>query len=91
MERRRNTKEKRIVMGPIWDFNFSFGLTDYLDGYKPSGFVYDKMDEVPFWWEKLTKNSFFKSALTKRWRQLRGSTLSDEVILEMVETELLLM
>ena len=79
------TADNKIKMGPIWDFNFSFGLTNYLDGYKPSGFVYGKMDEVPFWWEKLTKNSFFKSALTKRWRQLRGSTLSDEVILEMVE------
>ena len=73
-------------MGPIWDFNFSFGLTDYLDGYKTSGFVYKSKEEAPFWWEKLTKNSFFKSALKKRWRQLRSSTLSDEVVLEMVDT-----
>ena len=50
-----------------------------------SGFVYKSKEEVPFWWEKLTKNSFFKSALSKRWRQLRNSTLSDEVVLEMVE------
>jgi hypothetical protein len=80
------SEEKRIVMGPIWDFNFSFGLTDYLDGYKTSGFVYKSKEEAPFWWEKLTKNSFFKSALKKRWRQLRGSTLSDKVVLEMVDT-----
>ena len=79
------TEHKKLVMGPVWDFNFSFGLTNYLDGYKASSFVFDNMDEVPFWWKKLNQNLFFKSALKKRWRQLRSSTLSDEVVLEMVE------
>ena len=23
-------ENKKVVMGPIWDFNFSLGLTDYL-------------------------------------------------------------
>jgi len=78
------SKEKRIVMGPIWDFNFSFGLTDYLDGYSATGFVYEHKDEVPFWWKKLNKNAFFKSALKKRWNQLRQSILSEKVVLEMV-------
>ena len=77
--------KNKIIMGPIWDFNFSFGLTDYLDGYQTSGFVYDSMDEIPFWWKKLNKNVFFKSALKKRWKQLRQSVLSDKDILEMVD------
>ena len=79
------SEEKKLKMGPIWDFNFSFGLTDYLNGYKSSGFVYSSMEEIPFWWEKLNQNKFFNSALTKRWKQLRSSTLSDEVVMEMVE------
>ncbi len=78
------SKEKRVVMGPIWDFNFSFGLTDYLDGYSTSGFVYEHKAEVPFWWKKLNENIFFKSALKKRWNQLRQSILSEKAILEMV-------
>ncbi len=78
------SKEKRILMGPIWDFNFSFGLTDYLDGYSTSGFVYEYKDEVPFWWKKLNENVFFKSALKKRWNQLRQSILSEKTILEMI-------
>jgi len=78
------SKEKRVIMGPIWDFNFSFGLTDYLDGYSTSGFVYEHKDEVPFWWKKLNENIFFKSALKKRWNQLRQSILSEKAILEMV-------
>ena len=79
------SEEKKLKMGPIWDFNFSFGLTDYLNGYKSSGFVYSSMEEIPFWWEKLNQNKFFNSALTRRWKQLRSSTLSDEVVMEMVE------
>jgi len=78
------SKEKIVIMGPIWDFNFSFGLTDYLDGYSTSGFVYEHKDEVPFWWKKLNENIFFKSALKKRWNQLRQSVLSEKTVLEMV-------
>ena len=79
------TEHKKLAMGPVWDFNFSFGLTNYLDGYNTSGFVFDSVEGVPFWWKKLNQNLFFKSALSKRWGQLRSSTLSDKVVLEMVE------
>ena len=51
----------------LWYLLFSFGLTDYLDGYSTSEFVYEYKDKVPFWWKKLNKNAFFKSALKKRW------------------------
>ena len=78
------SKQKRILMGPIWDFNFSFGLTNYLQGYSASGFVYNNK-HVPFWWEKLTSNIFFKSALKKRWKNLRGSIFKDEAIILMID------
>ena len=72
-------------MGPIWDFNFSLGLTDYLDGYKTEGFVFDKMEEVPFWWEKLTQNIYFKKALINRWKVLRQSLFSKDSIEKMID------
>jgi len=78
------TAEKKIKMGPVWDFNFSLGLTDYLDGYATSGFVYQKMEEVPFWWKKLTQNIYFKTALQNRWRELRSSVLSEDSITKII-------
>jgi len=78
------SNQKRILMGPVWDFNFSFGLTNYLQGYSTSGFVYNNK-HVPFWWEKLTANVFFKSALIKRWRHLRGSIFKDDAIMYLID------
>ena len=39
------TKEKdsnggKIHTGPIWDFNFAFGLVDYCEGYLPTGYMF---------------------------------------------------
>ena len=78
-------EDKKIVMGPIWDFNFSLGLTDYLDGYKTEGYVFDKMIEVPFWWEKLMQNIYFKKALKNRWKVLRQSVFSKGAIEKMID------
>ena len=79
------TPDKKIKLGPIWDFNFSFGLANYLDGHATNGFVYKKMKEVPFWWEKLTQNMYYNSALNNRWKQLRGSILNNDSIFKMIE------
>lgn len=79
-------ENKKVVMGPIWDFNFSLGLTDYLDGYNAEGYVFDKMEEVPFWWGKLLQNMYFKKALKNRWKVLRQSVFSKGSIEKMIDS-----
>ena len=74
------TENKKVVMGPVWDFNFSLGLTNYLDGHKTDGFVFESMNEIPFWWKKLLQNIYFKKALKNRWNELRMGVLSDSTI-----------
>ena len=74
------TENKKIVMGPIWDFNFSLGLPNYLNGYQTEGFVFDEIKEVPFWWKKLMKNIYFKKALKNRWKELRQSIFKTDMI-----------
>ena len=68
---------KKINIGPVWDYNFSMGLTKHNFGYSYKGFVYETK-EVPFWWRKFMKNEKFKSKLKTRWTELRASVFSDE-------------
>ena len=35
-----SAKSPKFYLGPIWDYNFSLGLTDYREGYSPEGYVY---------------------------------------------------
>jgi hypothetical protein len=66
----------KFYIGPIWDYNFSLGLTDYREGFNPEGYVYNSTKYIPFWWNKLLKDEQFKLELEKRYTQLRKTILS---------------
>ncbi len=76
-------KNEKLVMGPIWDFNFAFGNADYCSGGAYDVWAY-KFNErcggdgwsVPFWWKKLLQDPYFVSKLKIRWNELRGGILS---------------
>lgn len=79
-------KTPKFYMGPIWDYNFSFGLADYNDGYNPEGYVYDRGNFVPFWWQVLLKDERFLKQLRSRYSELRTTTLSDQNVEETIDS-----
>jgi hypothetical protein len=80
-----NVKPK-FYIGPIWDYNFSLGLTDYHQGFNPEGYVYNSSKYIPFWWNKLLNDKVFKTALQKRFFELRKTVLSNEKINEHIDS-----
>jgi len=81
-----NSSIPKFYIDPIWDYNFSFGLTDYNEGYKPEGFVYTSTKFIPFWWEKLMKDSTFKHTLKTRYTELRKTVLSTQNINQQIDS-----
>ena len=87
----KNRNEK-LKIGPIWDFNLSFGNGNYCNGDKYDTWTY-KFNEtcsddfwlIPFWWEKLLEDPFFVNKLKERWNELRKKELSDENIFQMIQ------
>ena len=87
----KNRNEK-LKIGPIWDFNLSFGNGNYCNGEKYDTWTY-KFNEkcsddfwlIPFWWEKLLKDEYFVNKLKERWNELRKKELSDENIFQMIQ------
>jgi len=81
-------KNKKLQMGPIWDFNLAFGNANYCSGGATDVWAY-KFNErcstdiwlAPFWWNRLLQDPDFVAKLKQRWGQLRGSTLSNNTIL----------
>ena len=70
----------KFYLGPIWDYNFSFGLADYKEGYQTEGYVYNADLFVPFWWKTLLADSLFSATLKKRYYELRKNTISNKSI-----------
>lgn len=84
----RDDRDPRIHMGPLWDFDLSFGNCAYYDGYEPTGWYYSmSTDEwgTPFWWSKMMTDPAFTNALNCRWHSLRRWVLSDKSLLRKID------
>ena len=87
-------RNEKLVIGPIWDFNLSFGNADYCGGERYDVWCF-KFNErclgdywnVPFWWNRLLEDEKFVDKLKNRWNQLRSNILSDNNILTLIEEQ----
>jgi hypothetical protein len=90
----RDDRGGRLVMGPVWNFNFSMGNAEYCDGYLTSGWAYEynytcNKDPwlVPFWWERLIDDPVFREKLKCRWLYLRKNSLSTDNLMNYIDEE----
>ena len=87
-------RNEKLVIGPIWDFNLSFGNADYCGGERYDVWCF-KFNErclgdywnVPFWWNRLLEDEKFVDKLKGRWNQLRLNILSDNNIITLIEEQ----
>jgi hypothetical protein len=85
--------DKKIKMGPIWDFNLAFGNADYCDGANTQGWMYNfnticpgDSFQVPFWWRRLMESEYFKEKLKDKWQLFRTTTLSNVSIESQIDS-----
>ena len=84
MYKDRNSKDRRIIMGPVWDYDLAYRNANYCEGSDTRGWAYrfnevcpgDGAGLIPFWWDKLMTDTAFEGSLRCRWKELRKSTLS---------------
>lgn len=89
----RDSRYGKLMAGPIWDFNLSFGkawFTEDLfltEGWQVFYNIHRPSDsfKVPFWWEKLSRDSLFVSQLFIRWSDLRTGILKKENINNLID------
>ena len=83
----------KLIMGPAWDFNLSFGNADYHQADRTDGWNLDYMFTInfrdffkpPFWWQVVRHDAEFKSRVYRRWWQLRAGVLKEEFLLEWID------
>ena len=87
-------RNEKLVIGPVWDFNLSFGNADYCGGERYDVWCF-KFNErclgdywnVPFWWNRLVEDEKFVIKLKERWNQLRTNVLSDNNLMTLIEEQ----
>lgn len=84
LHKQKDSKGGKLRAGPVWDLDFSSGMPDYYNAWKPAGWVYEwdaraakDRAAIPFWWKKLANEPGFRSTMSCRWKSLRQGEWSD--------------
>lgn len=77
---------RKIVAGPVWDYNLSLGNADYLNGYLPQGWYYSQLgtDAYP-WYGRLFQDPEFVVQYWDRWFELREGMLGTDAMMERID------
>jgi hypothetical protein len=71
----------KLVMGPIWDWNLTFGNANARDGWIPEGWYWPQLDDFQYsWFRRLFEDPDFDQKYVDRWGELRSGPFSTRSI-----------
>ncbi|GAB2558932.1 CotH kinase family protein [Spirosoma aerophilum] len=89
----RDSKGGKLVMGPIWDYNLTYGNANYCDGNSYQGWSFNfnticptDTYQMPFWWDRLLSDKRFATNVRVKYQALRKNILKTERIQAYVDS-----
>lgn len=83
----RASKGGKLTMGPIWDYNLTYGNVNYCPGGDYKGWIFDFTRtcpkdgyQIPFWWDRLMSDKAFARKVRNKYQALRMTVLKTETI-----------
>lgn len=68
----------KLVTGPPWDYNLTFGNSDFLpDVQEPVNWVHTLPITI-YWWPRIMEDYWFRRELSCRWDELYSTVLSSD-------------
>ncbi|MCU0915987.1 MAG: CotH kinase family protein [Planctomycetes bacterium] len=76
----------KLVMGPVWDYDLSFGNANYNDGWNATGWYNRLLGDGDYpYWRRLFEDPAFKLRYADRWFSLRRDLFTTSRLLGIVE------
>jgi hypothetical protein len=91
----KDSNDRKLYIGPIWDFNLGFGNADYYDASEIEGWAWSMNSNpdasndfwlVPFWWQRFQTDPEYVNLLKSRWLELRNGFYSTDNILAIIDS-----
>ena len=83
----KDSKGGKLVAGPIWDFDQTYGVSLICSNNIPNGWTYLQnqdcwdLESMPMWWQNMMEDPLFQNRLKCRWTNFRQSFMhTDSVI-----------
>ena len=94
LHKKRVSEGGKIHAGPLWDFNLGWGNANYCQGGQTSGWEINfnsvcqgnGANMNPFWLNRMLQDTVFANNLKCRWSYLRTSILSDEHLMNYIDS-----
>lgn len=75
-----------LKMGPVWDWNLSFGNADGKQGYMPRNWLWPQLDDQQYsWFRRLFEDPDFGQRYVDRWQQLRANVFATTNVLSRID------
>jgi hypothetical protein len=76
----------KLHMGPVWDYDLSFGNANYNDGWNSTGWYNSLLSDTDYpYWRRLFQDKAFRSRYANRWSGLRRNLFSTERLLGTID------
>ncbi|CAN5156679.1 hypothetical protein BH09BAC5_BH09BAC5_10230 [soil metagenome] len=83
----KNSNGGKLTIGPVWDYDISWGNANYCDGAVDTGWAYQFGNvcgndnwQIPFWWDRLMQDPAFRDKVKCRWSELSQTILSKQYL-----------
>jgi len=77
----------KLYLGPLWDFNLSFGNVDYLANAQfAPGWMYADQGRSIFWFRRMVQDPAFANAMKCRWTELREGFLTNDYFINKIDS-----
>jgi hypothetical protein len=84
--KQKDTKGGKLVSGPPWDYNLTFGNNDFTtDFHLPENWIHTHRIAV-YWWARAMQDPWFTNQLHCRWEEVYATTMSQESMSEMIDS-----
>ena len=94
----KDSRDDKLYIGPLWDFNLAFGNADYCNGGDYYGWEWNFNDicggehiSNPFWWNRLIRDPDYVVQYQSRWNELRQDILSNEKIMDFIDSTVVML
>jgi len=86
----KDSKGGKLVAGPIWDFDQTYGVSLVCSNNIPTGWTYLQnqdcwdLESMPMWWQNMMEDPVFQNRLKCRWTEFRQSFMHTDSIVNWI-------
>lgn len=90
----RDKNGGKLNMGPIWDFDQTYGVSEVCSNYDPTGWTYlqnqpdcEDLMSMPMWWQSMMQDTIFQNRLKCRWQNFRTTFLHEDSVFNWINLD----